>query len=294
MSAPSGPSPAGSASSAGLTRAARSARPAALPVPPPSPGTLSSLLAGTFAMAQAEMRKLQHDHLDIFTRSVQPLLWLFIFGTALHHNRSLTVGTLDYRSYLAPGVMAQAAMFIAIFFGLAVIWERDVGQLQRLLATPLPRSAIVLGKAAGACVRALVQALLLLAVLAVTGIAVRWTATGLIGALALLLLGTGAFACMSMLLAAAVKERERFMGIGQLVMMPLFFASSALYPLAVMPAWLHVVARVNPLTYEVQGLRQMMVGVGGAGEVWLDFAVVIAFFAIMLAAATRAYPKAIL
>ena len=294
MSAPSGPSPAGSASSAGLTGSARSSWRAALPAPTPSIGKLRPLLAGTFAMAHAELRKLQHDHLDIFTRSVQPLLWLFVFGTALHHNRSLTVGTLDYRSYLAPGVMAQAAMFIAIFFGLAVIWERDVGQLQRLLATPLPRSAIVLGKAAGACVRALVQALLLLAVLAVTGIAVRWTATGLIGTLALLLLGTGAFACMSMLLAAAVKERERFMGIGQLVMMPLFFLSSALYPLAVMPAWLHAIARVNPLTYEVQGLRQMLVGVGGAGEVWLDFAVVIGFFAIMLAGATRAYPKAIL
>ena len=259
-----------------------------------APGALSRMAAGTFAMAQAELRKLRHDHLDIFTRSVQPLLWLFIFGTALRHNRALSVGTLDYRAYLAPGVMAQASMFIAIFFGLAVIWERDVGQLQRLLATSLPRSAIVLGKAGGACVRALVQALLLLAVLAATGIAVRWTVTGVIGTLALLMLGTAAFACMSMLLAAGVKERERFMGIGQLIMMPLFFASSALYPLAVMPGWLHVIARVNPLTYEVQGLRQMLVGVGGSGEVWLDFLVACGFFAIMLAAATRAYPKAIL
>jgi ABC-2 type transport system permease protein len=261
---------------------------------PLAPGALSRLAAGTFAMAQAELRKLRHDHLDIFTRSVQPLLWLFIFGTALRHNRALSVGTLDYRAYLAPGVMAQAAMFIAIFFGLAVIWERDVGQLQRLLATSLPRSAIVLGKAGGACVRALVQALLLLAVLAAAGIAVKWTVTGVVGTLALLMLGTAAFACMSMLLAAGVKERERFMGIGQLIMMPLFFASSALYPLKVMPGWLHVIARVNPLTYEVQGLRQMLVGVGGGGEVWLDFVVVCAFFAIMLAAASRAYPKAIL
>jgi ABC-2 type transport system permease protein len=260
----------------------------------PAAGPLARLGAGTVAIAQAELRKLRHDHLDIVTRSVQPLLWLFIFGSALRHNRSLTLGTLDYRAYLAPGVMAQAAMFIAIFFGLAVIWERDVGQLQRLLATSLPRSAIVLGKAGGACVRALVQAVLLLAVLAATGIAVKWTVTGVIGTLALLMLGTAAFACMSMLLAAGVKERERFMGIGQLIMMPLFFASSALYPLAVMPGWLHVIARVNPLTYEVQGLRQMLVGVGGGGEVWLDFLVVCGFFAIMLAAATRAYPKAIL
>ncbi len=279
MSAPSAASPAASAERL----------PQALSI-----GPLARMVEGTLAMAQAELRKLRHDHLDIVTRSVQPLLWLFIFGTALSHNRTLTPGDLDYRAYIAPGVMAQAAMFIAIFYGLSVIWERDVGQLQRLLATPLSRSSIVLGKAAGACVRALVQALLLLIVLAVAQIGVRWSVPGVLGTLAMLMLGTAAFACMSMLLAAVVKERERFMGIGQLIMMPLFFASSALYPLAIMPAWLRVIARVNPLTYEVQGLRQMLVGVGGAGVLWLDFLVVASFFAVMLAAATRAYPNAIL
>jgi ABC-2 type transport system permease protein len=278
MSAPSAAWPAVSAE-----------RPAALAGTP-----LSRLASGTGAMAQAELRKLRHDHVDIFTRSAQPLLWLFIFGTALRHSRALTVGAVDYRAYLTPGVMAQAALFIAIFFGLAVIWERDVGQLQRLLATPLPRTAIVLGKAAGAGVRALVQAVLLLIVVAVAGIGLHWTVLGVLGALVLLVLATGAFACMSMLIAAGVKTRERFMGIGQLVMMPLFFASSALYPLSIMPGWLKVLARVNPLTYEVQGLRQMLVGVGAHGEVWLDFLVVIAFFAAMVAAATRAYPRAIL
>jgi ABC-2 type transport system permease protein len=257
-------------------------------------GPLTRVAAGTFAMAQAEMRKLRHDHLDIVTRSVQPLLWLFIFGAALGNAHVLNVGHLEYRAYLAPGVMAQAAMFIAIFFGLAVIWERDVGQLQRLLATPLPRTAIVLGKSGGACVRALVQALLLLAVLAIAGIGVRWSVSGVLGTLVLLLLGTAAFACMSMLLAAAVKERERFMGIGQLIMMPLFFASSALYPISVMPGWLQGIARVNPLTYEVEGLRRMLDGVSTGTALWLDFVVVLGFFAVMLLAATRAYPKAIL
>jgi ABC-2 type transport system permease protein len=279
MSAPSAASPAAS-----VDRAPRAL----------AGSSLRRLADGTFAMAQAELRKLRHDHLDIVTRSVQPLLWLFIFGTAIDHAHLLNLGPVEYRAYLAPGVMAQAAMFIAIFFGLAVIWERDVGQLQRLLATPLSRSSIVLGKAAGACVRALVQALLLLTVIALAGIGIRWTLAGVVGALAMLMLGTAAFACMSMLLAAVVKERERFMGIGQLIMMPLFFASSALYPLSVMPGWLRVIARANPLTYEVQGLRQLLVGVGGAGVLWLDFLVVACFFAVMLAAATRAYPNAIL
>jgi ABC-2 type transport system permease protein len=251
------------------------------------------LATGTAAMAQAELRKLRHDPIDIFTRAAQPLLWLFIFGTALAHSHALVPAGVEYRAYLAPGVMAQGALFVAIFFGLAVIWERDVGQLQRLLATALPRSAIVLGKATGAAVRSLVQATVMLIVVAVAGIGLKWTVQGVIGAFALLALGTGGFACLSMLLAAGLKTRERFMGIGQLITMPLFFASSALYPLSIMPGWLRVIARVNPLTYEVQGMRQCLLGVGG-GVLWLDFLVVIAFLAAFAALATRAYPRAVL
>jgi ABC-2 type transport system permease protein len=119
------------------------------------------------------------------------------------------VAAVDYRAYIAPGVMAQAALFVAIFFGLAVIWERDVGQLQRLLATPLPRTALVVGKAVGASVRALVQASVLLVVLAITGIGLHWTVIGVIGALALLVLGTSSFACLSMLIAAATRAYPR-------------------------------------------------------------------------------------
>jgi ABC-2 type transport system permease protein len=279
MSAPSAAPPRGSAD----------ARPAAL-----AGGALRRIAGGVAAMARTEFQKLRHDQLDLVTRSVQPLLWLFVFGGALSaRGGTALAGHTDYRAFIAPGVMAQAAMFIAIFYGLAVIWERDVGQLQRLLATPLPRSAIVLGKATGAATRALVQATILLIVLAVAGIDVIWTVPRVLGALALLVLGTAAFASMSMLVAAGVKNRERFIGIGQLIMMPLFFASSALYPLGSMPGWIEVLARVNPLTYEVEGLREMLVGVGPGG-LGVDFLVVIGFLALMVAAATRAYPRAVL
>src|ERR1700754_3483222 len=280
MSAPSAASPSGSA---------EARRPAAL-----AGGPLQRMGAGTAAMSLTEWRKLKHSQLDLVTRSVQPLLWLFVFGTALSRLHSIPTGGIEYRAYLAPGVMAQAAMFVAIFFGLAVIWERDVGQLQRLLATPLPRSALVLGKAAGAATRAVVQAIVLLVVVAIAGIGLRWSVIGVVGALVLLAVGTGVFACMSMTIASLVKERERFIGIGQLILMPLFFASSALYPLSIMPGWLHVVARVNPLTYEVQGLRQMLLGVGGHGKVWLDFLVMVGFFVLTVFGATKLYPKAIL
>jgi ABC-2 type transport system permease protein len=257
-------------------------------------GRALRLRDGVTAMAWAEFRKLHHDYLDIFTRSVQPLLWLFIFGTALRRNAALAGGYHDYRAYLAPGVMAQAALFVAIFFGLAVIWERDVGQLQRLLATPIPRLGIVLGKAAGAATRALVQGIVLLSVIAATGIGLHWSVLGVIGALVLLLLGTAGFACLSMVLAALVRTRERFIGIGQLVMMPLFFASSALYPIAIMPGWLQAIARGNPLTYEVHGMRDQLLGISSGGTLWLDFVVVAAFVAAMAVLAAKVYPRAIL
>jgi ABC-2 type transport system permease protein len=249
---------------------------------------------GIAAMGWAEIRKLRHDNVDIATRSVQPLLWLFIFGTALRRNRALAGGFHDYRAYLAPGIMAQAALFIAIFFGLAVIWERDVGQLQRLLATPLPRLAIVLGKACGAGIRALAQAFVLLIVLAATGIDIKWSVGGVAGALVLLVLATGGFACLSMILASLVRTRERFMGIGQLVMMPLFFASSALYPLSIMPRWLQILARGNPLTYEVHGMRQLLLGISSGGTLWIDYAFVALFLAATATIAAKTYPRAIL
>jgi ABC-2 type transport system permease protein len=261
---------------------------------PVSRGRAARLAEGTFVIGRAELQKLRHDPLDLFTRAAQPLLWLFVFGTALRHSRALTATGFDYRTYIAPGVMAQAALFIAIFYGLAIIWERDLGQLQRLLATPLPRSAIVLGKAAGASVRAIAQALLLLVVVAVAGLGFRWRPDTILEALALLALGTAAFACLSMLLASVLRTRERFMGIGQLIVMPLFFASSALYPLAIMPVWLRTIARVNPLTYEVQGLRELLIGYAAGGALWLDFAVVAGFFVVFLLAAARAYPYAML
>jgi ABC-2 type transport system permease protein len=249
---------------------------------------------GTVAIPWAELRKLRHDHLDIFTRSVQPLLWLFVFGTALRRNHTLSGGYGEYRAYLAPGVMAQAALFVAIFFGLGVIWERDVGQLQRLLATPLPRLGIVLGKAAGAAVRALAQALVLLAVVAIAGIAIRWSPFAIAGAVLLLLIGTCGFACLSMILASLVRTRERFMGIGQLVVMPLFFASSALYPLSIMPGWLRVVAHANPLSYEVHGMRDLLLGISAGGILWLDFAVALGFLLATALVAAKTYPHAIL
>jgi ABC-2 type transport system permease protein len=134
----------------------------------------------------------------------------------------------------------------------------------------------------------------LLTVIAIAGVSIQWNPLRIAGAFVLLLLGTGGFACLSMILASLVRTRERFMGIGQLVVMPLFFASSALYPISLMPGWLQIVAHANPLSYEVHGMRDLMLGISAGGRLWLDFVVGAAFLTTAAITAAKTYPRAIL
>jgi ABC-2 type transport system permease protein len=176
--------------------------------------------------------------------------------------------------YLAPGIIAQSALFVAIFYGIQIIWERDAGVLTKLLVTPTPRAALVAGKAFAAGIRAIAQAVVVLLVAAVLGVSLTWNPIKLLGVIVLVVLGAAFFACLSVTIAGLVLRRDRLMGIGQAITMPLFFASNALYPVALMPPWLRALSRVNPLTYEVSGLRGLLIGL--PTDYWLDFGVLIA------------------
>jgi ABC-2 type transport system permease protein len=176
-------------------------------------------------------------------------------------------------------------MFIAIFYGIQIIWERDAGILAKLLVTPTPRVALVAGKGFAATVRALAQVVVVLVVAALLGVSFTLDPLKLLGAAAAVALGTVFFACLSMTIAGLVMSRDRLMGIGQAITMPLFFASNALYPVELMPQWLRALAAVNPLSYEVSALRGLLIGT--PTRLWLDFGVlVVAAVAGVVAAST--------
>lgn len=244
------------------------------------------------AVADAEIRKLWHDPMELFTRAIQPVLWLLLFGEVMGHVQGLNSGGLPYLDFLAPGILAQSVLFIAIFYGISAIWERDMGVLQRYLVSAAPRSALVLGKALTAIVRAMSQAIVVYLLSLAIGIAVTFEPLHLLGAIAMVALGAGLFATFSLVIACIVRTRERFMGMSQVLTMPVFFASNAIYPLDLMPGWLLVVARLNPLTYEVDGLRELMLR-DGAATIGLatDFAVLAAIFAVLVAIAALLYPR---
>jgi ABC-2 type transport system permease protein len=265
--------------------AAPAARPVASAEPPAVVGAVRLLWSRTATMCLAELAKLRHDRTELYTRAVQPALWLLVFGETFTRIHAIpTPGRLPYLDYLAPGVMAQSALFIAIFYGIQLIWERDFGILTKLLATPTPRAALVAGKAFAAGVRAVSQVVVVLVLAAVLGVRFHWQPPRLLGAAAAVLLGSAFFASLSMTIAGLVRTRERLMGIGQAITMPLFFASNALYPTALMPAWVRAITRVNPLSYEVNALRQLLLGL--PGNLAADFAVLVGATVAGIAAAS--------
>ncbi|MFF2927426.1 ABC transporter permease [Streptomyces celluloflavus] len=239
---------------------------------PPRPRTGWRVLpARVVAMCVVEIQKLAHDRTELYTRAVQPALWLLIFGETFTRIKAIPTGGIPYIDYLAPGIIAQSAMFIAIFYGIMIIWERDAGILTKLLVTPTPRAALISGKAFAAGVKALIQAVVVIVIAALLGVGMTWNPLRLLGVAVAVVLGSAFFSCLSMSIAGIVLTRDRLMGIGQAITMPLFFGSNALYPVAVMPGWVQAVSKANPLSYQVDALRALLLGT--PSHLALDYAV---------------------
>jgi ABC-2 type transport system permease protein len=245
-----------------------------------------------FSIVEMDIRKLRHDPYELFTRMIQPAIWLLIFGQAMAKANAIQTGSLSYLDYIAPGILAQSILFISIFFGISLIWERDMGVLHKILVSPAPRSILVIGRAIAAGLRGISQIFIIYLLSLLLDIHLRWNALAFLGVIMTVMLGGAVFSTFSLVIASIVKKRERFMGIGQVLTMPLFFASNALYPIEIMPKWLQMLSLMNPLTYQVNSLRNFMItdDVPISG-LCTDFAVGIFAFVVLVVIATRTYPK---
>jgi ABC-2 type transport system permease protein len=257
--------------------------------------SITRFIGKSLSVGEMEVRKLRHDPTELVTRAVQPALWLLVFGEVLSAIRAIPTGNLPYIDFMAPGILAQSVLFIAIFYGIAVIWERDLGVVHKFLVSPTPRGALVLGKALSAGVRALSQLVIIYALSLAIGVAINWNPVNLLLVIGVVILGSALFSTFSLIIATLVKTRERFMGIGQVLTMPLFFASNAIYPITMMPGWLQAISEVNPLTYQVDALRALMI-VGGSSVygVGVDLVVLLLGMVVLVAIAAKLYPRVVI
>ena len=253
---------------------------------------VSGFIGKTFVITEFELRKLRHDFTELVTRALQPALWLLIFGQVFSRSGAMSNGSIPYLDFIAPGILAQSVLFVAIFYGINVIWERDLGIVQKFLASPTPRAALVLGKGFSAGVRSLSQALVVYALSLFLGVKLNWSPIALLNVVFIVVLAATLFATFSLVIACIVKTRERFMGVGQVITMPLFFASNAIYPTTIMPGWLRTISHINPLSYVVDALRAFMLeGSVSTFGLRLDYAVICSTTVLLVFIGAKLYPR---
>ena len=246
----------------------------------------------TLVITELEIRKLRHDFTELVTRAIQPALWLLLFGEVFTRVRALPTGDVPYLDFMTPGILAQSVLFVAIFYGINVIWERDLGIVQKFLASPTPRAALVLGKGLSAGIRTLSQTVIVYGLSLFLGVKLNWSPLALFNVVVVVVLAATLFSTFSLVIACIVKTRERFMGVGQVLTMPLFFASNAIYPTDIMPGWLKTVSHLNPLTYVVDALRTFMLA-GSTSTFGLsrDYAVILLTTTLLVFIGARLYPR---
>jgi len=254
---------------------------------------LFQAITKSWVLADMEIRKLLHDPMELVSRAIQPILWLGIFGEAMSRVKAIPTGNSSYLQFITPGILTQSITFIAIFYGLNIIWERDLGLLQKLLVTPTPRISFVWGKMVGAGFRGLCQGVIIFLFAFVLSINLIFTPVSILGVIVITMLGAGFFTGLSMIIASIVKTRERFMGIGQVITLPLFFASNAIYPMSIMPGWLQFVATINPLSYMVNGLRALLV-TGDLSTLPSDIGILFTATLLISILSAYMYPKVVM
>ena len=245
-----------------------------------------------FAMIELELRRLKHDRTEMYTRAIQPILWLAVYGTVMGHIRAIPTDGIPYLDYITPGVLLQSTIFISVFYGLTIVWERETGILKKLLVAPASRYATVIGRSIASGVRAIFSAFIIIPIAMLLGVRFVLNPLYFFAAFLILFFVSGGFAAISIFVASVMKTRERFMGIGQAIIMPLFFASNALYPIKLMPPILQYFAAFNPLTYAIDAVRVLVI-TGDLTNLLPDVAAIAVFDIVMFTVASISFRKII-
>src|SRR3954464_12590873 len=205
---------------------------------------------------QREMIRFSRDRLRMITSLIQPVLFLFVLGTGLSTIANGTARNVNFRTFMYPGALSMAVLFTAMFSAASIVWDREFGFLREMLVAPVSRWSIVVGMCFGGATTAALQGVIILALAGLVGVPYSFSLIAVVFCEMLLLAFTlTAFGVMT---AARITQFQSFMALNQMLLMPLFFLSGALFPLANLPSWLRVLTRLAPLTYAVPPVRPVV------------------------------------
>ncbi len=227
-----------------------------------------------------ELIRFRKDRMRIVTSLIQPLLFLFVLGSGLN---TVVQGDIDLRTFIYPGVLCIAVMFTAIFSAASIVWDREFGFMREMMVAPVRRSSIVIGKCLGGATVASLQGVILVAL--AWAVDVPYSVAFVLGVLGMMLLLAFAMTAFGVMVAVRIKQMQAFMGVTQMVVMPMFFISGALFPVSGLPGWLAVLNRLDPITYAVDPMRKLVfsrLDVSVPGVTWFGWHVPVALEVLMV------------
>ena len=235
------------------------------------------------------MRKMNAE--EIVGMLIQPILWVLLFSKGMAGMMGGGMDATAYLSFMLPGIMALTALGGAIGGGYTWLSERVAGLVREYWVAPVSRFGILMGNVLANVSKSLLQTVAIVLVGLLAGAALSTSLGGMLGTIALVAgFGLG-FGGIALAVASSTDNAGAYHSLIMLLNLPLLFLSNALYALDTLPKWMQVAARINPTSYLVDGVRQMMMGTAGDFPLWLCFTVVVGFGLLFMVLSVRAFRK---
>jgi len=247
----------------------------------------------TYTIFWREMKRYQKSRSGILIRLIQPAIWIVVIGNTFAGTKPLiqSVGfNGSYIEFMAAGVIILTAIFTSIFGGVNTLWDRRYGFMNKALTSPISRSSIAVGKMLAISLISALQSSLILGIALALGVGIA-NYLMIIPIMLIVIAFSLGFSGISVVVAATAKSQETFWGVINFLGMPLFMLSPALFPLELLPHWLAFIAKLNPVTYSVLLIREMMTGTAQGFSIAIDVAVICGFVAIMVALASYVFTR---
>jgi len=218
--------------------------------------SLASELRAIRIVWRRDLIRFATDRIRIVSSLLQPLLFLFVMGSGLQTLSKESTHGVNLKTFIYPGILCMAVMFTAMFSASSIVWDREFGFMREMMVAPVRRSSIVIGKCLGGATVACSQGIILILLAGLVD--VPYDPLLILGIFGLQLLLAFSITAFGVMVAARIKQMQSFFGVMQMIVMPMFFISGALFPVAGLPGWLAVLNRLDPLTYAVDPMRQLI------------------------------------
>jgi ABC-2 type transport system permease protein len=248
-------------------------------------------LRGVYIIWYRDILRFWHDKMRMISSITFPLLFLFVFGSGLSTRMGLLGPGIDFTQFMFPGIIGMTVLMSSFMAGVSVVWDREFGFLKEVLVAPISRASVAMGKTLGAATVALLQGMLILLFAPLIGVSLSaWT---LLALLPLMFLLAASIGSLGILLATRIRSMEAFQAVMQMLMFPMVFLSGVFFPLQGLPAWMNVLVKINPATYGIAPIRQVILGgspsspfginlLGHSMSLWDNITVLAAFGIIMI------------